>query len=249
SPADLTLNSVSGKVRLQLDAAGDFASLAALHLAYGDSIRVLARLRRPRVYRNPGGFDFRNWLESIEDIYWTGTIMGGRRVRKRPGSSTVRLAAYPENARRHLLEAIDRIYPPWTVQGRNGAVLKAALLGDRSAIDSDTGENFRKAGLYHLLVIAGLHVGLLAMLAELLLRLLRFRETWRSILVLALLAGYAFVVEQRAPTLRATLMISVYLLARLFYRRHTALNAIGLAGLVLLVARPAWLFESGFQLS
>src|SRR5207248_3145571 len=45
------------------------------------------------------------------------------------------------------------------------------------------------------------------------------------------------------------LMISMYLLARLFYRDHTALNAIGLAALVLLVYRPAWLFESGFQLS
>jgi competence protein ComEC len=99
-----------------------------------------------------------------------------------------------------------------------------------------------------LLVIAGLHVGLLGMLAEYLLRIFGLRETWRSVLILIILAGYAAIVEQRAPTLRATLMISIYLLARI-YRQHSALNAIGLAGLVLLLVRPAWLFESGFQLS
>ena len=58
-----------------------------------------------------------------------------------------------------------------------------------------------------------------------------------------------FLVEQRAPTLRATLMISLYLLARVLYRDHSTLNTIGLAALVLLLCRPAWLFESGFQLS
>jgi competence protein ComEC len=44
-------------------------------------------------------------------------------------------------------------------------------------------------------------------------------------------------------------MISLYLLARLLYRGHSILNSIGLAALILMLFRPAWLFESGFQLS
>ena len=55
-------------------------------------------------------------------------------------------------------------------QGRYGAVLKAVLWGDRTALDSATIDDFRKTGLYHLLVIAGLHVGLLTLLVEFLLR-------------------------------------------------------------------------------
>jgi competence protein ComEC len=128
-------------------------------------------------------------------------------------------------------------------------VLKAVLLGDRSSLDSETIENFRKTALYHLLVIAGLHVGLLVLLASALLRLFPLGERSRSLIVLALLAFYSVLVEQRPPTLRATLMISLYLLARLLYRGHSTLNAIGLAALILLLFRPAWLFESGFQLS
>ena len=44
-------------------------------------------------------------------------------------------------------------------------------------------------------------------------------------------------------------MISLYLLAGLLYRDHSTLNTIGLAALILMLSRPAWLFESGFQLS
>ena len=259
---------VSGKVRLRLEAVEDSESLAAaeaLEPKYGDFISAEVRLRRPQVYRNPGSFDFRRWMESIEDVYWVGNIRGAPAIERRgrlspdgtspgaghrgPGAPPAGVASLTERARRRLLQSIDRLYPPWLPEGRDGAVLKAVLLGDRSSLDSDTIEDFRKVGLYHLLVIAGLHVGLLAMLAEALLRLLRLGETWRSGLVLLFLLGFASLVEQRAPTLRATLMICAYLLARLLYREQPALNAIGLAALALLAARPAWLFESGFDLS
>ena len=134
-------------------------------------------------------------------------------------------------------------------KGANGAVLKAVLWGDRTALDSATIDDFRKTGLYHLLVIAGLHVGLLTLLVEFLLRGLGFRRVTRSFIVLGFLVVYAFLVEQRAPTLRATLMIALYLVARILDREHSPLNAIGGVALILLYFRPAWLFESGFQLS
>lgn len=246
------VHSLTGKVRLRLQTSEDPETLAAtdaLHLAYGDSIRTLARLRRPRIYQNPGGFNFRHWMESIEDVYWVGVIKSPLLIEKLPSAKSPGLASFFEKSRHRLLQGIDHLYPPWSAEGRNGAVLKAVLLGDRSSLDSDTIENFRKTGLYHLLVISGLHVGLLALIVGTILRLLPLRETWRSALVLSFLLGYALLVEQRAPTLRATLMIFVYLLARFLYRERTGLNAIGLAALVLLLHRPSWLFESGFELS
>ena len=249
------VRSVAGKIRLRLAAGNDPDTTEAasnLHLQYGDSIRAPIRLRRPHVYRNPGGFDYARYLESIEDLYWEGTIKGPALVEKLPAENqglynSARLLV--PHIRDRLLRGIDHLYPPWSAEGRDGAVLKAVLLGERSSLDSDTIEDFRRSGLYHLLVIAGLHVGLLVLLAELGLRVLRLGEYTRSAFVLAFLLGYASLVEQRAPTLRASLMIIAFLLARLLYRRHVALNAIGLAALLLLLARPPWLFESGFQLS
>jgi competence protein ComEC len=243
---------MTGKVRVVLRRgqgvqAADLSE--ALSLSYGDSIRALVKLDRPRTYRNPGVFDFRRWMDSIHDIYWTGTIKSPRLVEKLPRRAPFTLGEVVARVRQRLLAGIDRLYPPWTLEGRDGAVLKAVLLGDRSSLDSKTMDDFRQAGLYHLLVISGLHVGLLALLAALLLRLTPLGEAWRSALVLLFLLGYCSLVEQRAPTTRATIMIAAYLVARFFYRPHAALNAVGLAALALLVARPPWLFESGFQLS
>ena len=246
------LHPLTGKIRLRLETSEDpaaWAEIDLLHLRDGDSIRALVQLRRPRIYQNPGSFDFRRWMESIDDLYWDGTIKSPLLVEKLPRAGGPSLMGFLEKTRHRLISAIDALYPPWSNKMRDGAVLKAVLLGDRNSLDSDTIENFRKTGLYHLLVIAGLHIGLLALIAEFLLRGLPIGPSWRCSLVLAFLVAYALLVEQRAPTLRATLMICIYLIARLLYREHATLNAIGFAALALLLFRPAWLFESGFELS
>lgn len=244
------IHAAEGKVRMRvLNSRRPLVPAGSLHLRYGEAIQVPALLRRPANDHNPGAFDYRRWMESIQDIYWQGTIEGTQGVRHIKGYSPPRSGRLIARARDALEASIERIYPPWSANGRNGAVLKAILLGDRSALDSTTIENFRSSGLYHLLVVAGLHVGLLVLLAGGLLRLIGIRAAWRTGLLLLFLLLYAALVEQRAPTLRASLMIGTYLLARLLGVEQPALNAVGIAALILLVCRPAWLFDSGFQLS
>jgi competence protein ComEC len=246
------LYAVSGKVRIRVqDSEGWVATADAgpLDLQYGDEIRSLVRLRRPHIYQNPGSFDFRRWMADIEDIYWLGSIKNPRLMEKTGHASGFSIAAGVERARQRLLHGIDRLYPPWSTEGRYGAVLKAVLWGDRSSLDSDTINDFRKTGLYHLLVIAGLHVGLLTLLLGFLLRPFSWNPAAKALLVLLFLLGYSVLVEQRASTLRATLMIGLYLVARVIDRDHSPLNAIGGVALILLYARPPWLFDSGFQLS
>ena len=246
------IHAVTGKVRLRVQGSEDRDASdgsSPLEIQFGDEIQTLVRLRKPHIYQNPGSFDFRRWMEDIEDLYWVGTVKNPRLVEKVGHTADYHFAEFVEHARRRLLRGIDDVYPPWSAQGRNGAVLKAVLWGDRTALDSTTIDDFRKTGLYHLLVIAGLHVGLLTLLVEFLLRGLGCRRVTRSFIVLGFLVVYAFLVEQRAPTLRATLMIGLYLVARILDRDHSPLNAIGGVALVLLYLRPAWLFESGFQLS
>ena len=243
---------VTGKIRLRVqgfDDRDDTNGTNQVEIQYGDEIRTLVRLSKPHIYQNPGSFDFRRWMEDIEDLYWVGTVKNPRLVEKVGHAAGFHFAEFVERARQRLLRGIDDLYPPWSVQGRYGAVLKAVLWGDRTALDSTTIDDFRKTGLYHLLVIAGLHVGLLTLLVEFLLRGLGLRRVARSFIVLGFLTVYALLVEQRAPTLRATLMIGLYLVARIIDRDHSPLNAIGGVALILLYFRPAWLFESGFQLS
>jgi competence protein ComEC len=243
---------VTGKIRLRVQGTEEFdapTGAQPLALQYGDTIRALVRLRQPHIYQNPGSFDFRRWMEDIEDIYWIGTVKNPRLMEKVGQVEGFSLGSGLERVRQRLLRGIDDVYPPWSAQGRYGAVLKAVLWGERTSLDSDTIEGFRKTGLYHLLVIAGLHVGLLTLLLGFLLRWFPWNTATKSVVVLGFLAAYSLLVQQRAPTLRATLMIALYLIARILDRDHSALNSIGGVALILLYVRPTWLFESGFQLS
>jgi len=239
---------VTGRVRV-IVAYGGTAISSAMDLRSSDRVEAIMRLRQPRVYRNPGSFDFRGRAQSIDDLYWEGSIDDENQLHKLPAPSRASWRRFIESVRGRLRGGIDRLYPPWSREGRDGAVIKAILLGDRSSLDSTTVDNFRASGLYHLLVIAGLHVGLIAALILGFCRFLGLRRSARNLCLLAILLAYSFVVEQRAPTLRASLMLVAFVLAELLGRDHTAINAVGIAALILLVTRPAWLFESGFQLS
>ncbi len=243
---------VQGKVQVRIFIPPDRKSWAAfdrLGLRYGDLILAPIRFEKPTAYKNPGSFDFRWWMEAVKDISWEGVVESPLSVQKLAGSQAPKLSMLVEQVRARLLGGIDALYPPWSPEGRVGAVLKAVLLGDRTSLDSNTVENFRQSGLYHLLVISGLHVGLLAAVILFFLNLFHVGDSWRGAILIAFLATYALLVEQRAPTLRASLMIGAYLLARYLYRDRDALNAVGFAALVLLVYKPAWLFEAGFDLS
>ena len=67
---------VIGKIRLRLQELDDRVDpVGGSHeIAFGDVIQTSTRLRPPHVYQNPGSFDFREWMEDIEDLYWVGTV-------------------------------------------------------------------------------------------------------------------------------------------------------------------------------
>ena len=118
---------VMGKVRVFLRRGGSVQAEElgeSLRLSYGDSIRALVRLDRPRAYRNPGVFDFRRWMASIHDMYWTGTIKSPRLVEKLPRRGAPTLGGMVARVRHRLLAGIDRLYPPWTLEGRDLAPFK-----------------------------------------------------------------------------------------------------------------------------
>ncbi|HXQ26745.1 MAG TPA: DNA internalization-related competence protein ComEC/Rec2 [Candidatus Acidoferrales bacterium] len=128
-------------------------------------------------------------------------------------------------------------------------MLRAMLLGDRSFVDSEVVTAFQKTAAYHVLVVAGLHVGALVVFLFWFCRRLRFPIGVTSLVTLCALAAYVGVVQDRPPILRAALMAAFYLCARPLFRRVDLLNTVALAALAILVWRPSSLADSSFQLS
>ena len=123
------------------------------------------------------------------------------------------------------------------------------LLGDRSFVDRAESIDFQRTGVFHVLVVAGLHVGAIAYLLFWLGRRLRLPTVPTAATTLFLLFSYVMMVEQRAPVLRAALMAGLVLVGSVFYRRLDLLNSAGIALVILLVARPASMMDSSFQLT
>ncbi len=214
-------------------------------LAYGDRVAFTTNLRLPRNFRNPGAFDYEGYLHGL-GITALASVRPDHFV-SLPGQSGSRLGFWRSRARRSILERFSGEKALW---GRKDAPLFAAMIiGEDGMLLRDVREEFQQTGMYHLLVVSGMNVALLAFAVFWLARRLRAPEWSASLVTIALSVFYAAVAGMGVPIQRAVLMLSMYLLARLLYRERSALNATGFAALVVLVLSPQALFEAGFQLT
>ena len=143
----------------------------------------------------------------------------------------------------------DEVDELWAKDAHVAGMLRAMLLGDRSFVDRDEARDFQKTGAFHVLVVAGLHVGAITVLLFWLGHKLQWARVWTVASTLLLLLGYVAVVEQRTPVLRAALMAAIVVVGGFFFRKLGLLNSAAIAALLLLVAKPSALGDSSFQLS
>jgi competence protein ComEC len=123
------------------------------------------------------------------------------------------------------------------------------VLGEDEGIDERTQEDFRRAGLSHLLAVSGENVTLLALLAMPLLGALGIPLRERLLWVLALIAVYVPVAGAGPSIQRAGVMGALGVLATLGGRRGSRLYALALAAVVTLAIDPGVAADVGWQLS
>ncbi len=127
--------------------------------------------------------------------------------------------------------------------------IAALLLGRTSELDRGMVARYRRGGLYHLLVVSGLHVVLEAGLVYGVLSFAGVRGKGRDLLLLAAVAFFVLAGGANPPAVRAGLVVGVFLATRLLERPIGAAQAIGLSALALLLAAPAALFSVGTVLT
>ncbi len=213
--------------------------------AYGDRVHLIATLRLPRNFRNPGAFDYEGYLHGL-GISTLASVPADK-IEILPGKGGG-LGFWRSRIRRSILEHINGQQTAlWSRE--DGALFSAMIIGDDSLLLRNVREEFQQTGVYHLLVVSGMNVALLAFAVFWLARRLRAPQWAASVVTIALAVFYAYIAGMGVPIMRAVLMLSVFLLARLFYRGRQSLNATGFAALVVLVISPTALFEAGFQLT
>lgn len=132
-------------------------------------------------------------------------------------------------------------------------IIKALLLGQRQDIDEELRTNYIDAGVIHILAISGLHIGILFYFLSLILkplnRLKKNGKLLQLLITLTFLWSFAIITGLAASTVRAVVMLSFVSIGLYFNRNTNIFNTIAISMLVLLLAKPTFLFDVGFQLS
>ncbi len=215
----------------------------SLALNYGARVRLLVHLSNRSGYRNPGAPDFDQLLEyrGYDATGWVKSpLLIERLGRGEPNPLLARL--YLVRAR--ALSVILRHFK----QPASG-ILAAALFGNRYFLARDTAEIFRAGGTFHLLVISGLHVAMIAIVALWLAKYLSNSRLIQYAAVITLMWAYALMVGAQPAVTRSAVMLTIVFIGRSIFRKSPGANALAASAIALLCWQPRDLFNPGFQLS
>jgi len=151
-----------------------------------------------------------------------------------------RLAGVIRNSFRH--EALR-------IGGASGALIPGLVLGDTSLESSSFVTSMRRAGLTHLTAVSGENFAIIAAFLLWILQFIVRRLPTRLILTALVLIAFIFLVRPSPSVLRASVMTSVLLIGRARGERGSALPALGLAIIFLVLADPFQAIDPGFALS
>ncbi len=246
---------VTGAVRLAIRWPGG----SPTRIQCGERIRAIARLLPPAVYHDPGAWSRADYLLDF-GVTSTATVNIERIERLTDENSPAlnfarlgcRLSEMQQNASSRLLAlpALMRRFPAALRLSPDDAVmLSATVTGDRTFLAHSLRVGFERTGSFHMLVVSGLHLGILAVCIAWVARRLRIPRFPATLLTIAASFVYALFTGFATPVQRSFWMISLYLIARLIYRDRNVLNTIGFAALCLLVASPRDLFNASFQMT
>ena len=194
---------------------------------------------------NPHQFNFRSYMKTMGIC--DQVRLGEFNYIRIPAEATS-LTGRARRLRNRMKEALQRSFPRKDELG----VLMAILLGDRNDLSPEVYRQYRDAGAAHILAVSGLHVGILLLLLRILLKpLLALKKGRQLAMVIAIIAiwAYAFFTGLSPSVVRAATVFSFLSYTLFLSRPANTLNIIFLSAFAILLFKPEFLFQVGFQLS
>jgi len=212
----------------------------------GDLLVMDAALNPVTNAGNPYEFDYRRYL-SRKRISRSAFVESGN-WQKLDSYAQSPLLNFSNRIRNHLLDVLDRA----GMSGNELAVASALVLGYKADLDDGLRQAYSASGAMHILAVSGLHVGIVYLFLNTLLKLLPFvyRSRWlRAFLLLSSLWLFALITGMSPSVMRATTMFSFVAAGEALKRRPFVYNSISVSAFILLLFNPNNLFEVSFQFS
>lgn len=217
----------------------------ARELKPGDEIVFRTRLEPFRNFGNPDDFDYAGYM-NIKGFAGSGYVPAGDWQK-----TGQRMNSIPIMAQQFRAKALD-FYRSFDLESDAYGFICALTLGYRTHLSNDVQEAFRASGTAHVLALSGLHVGIVYAVISFLFSFLgknRYLFLTRQWLIIVVLWAFVFVVGMSASVVRAAIMLTLYSIGNLYHRNGFSYNSLAAAAFLILVFRPFYLFDAGFQMS
>lgn len=210
-------------------------------LRYGDYVRFEGRAFAPMVQRNPGGFDYAEYLRRQG---FDATIRPESPLTHWPQDNAWSLHNLIEPVRGWIRATFERHFDE---TGRS--LLVGLLLGDTDRLPKPIYSAFRESGTSHLLAVSGANVWLVVGMILWPLYFFAAPRWPRTLIALTIIVLFSSLTRNEPSVVRASLMVGLILIGRLLWRPVAPLNAVGAAASIIMLFAPSHLFRPGFQLS
>jgi competence protein ComEC len=243
---------VDGRVRLTVRWTEALTSQQPLRC--GERLRAVVRMLPPEVYHDPAVWSREDFLVE-QNITSTATVSIDRVDRLGPSTGLflacrVSGLQHASSDRLLALPAAMRSLPvPLRLSEDDAVMLAAMVTGDRTFLTHSLRVGFERTGSFHMLVVSGFHLAIVAGCLFWLARRLRLSRVPATFVTILASFAYAIFTGFATPVARSLWMVTLYLLGRLLYRERNALNTIGFAALCLLAYSPRSLFDASFQMT
>ena len=218
-------------------------STSATDLTVGDKISFPLDLKIIENNGNYQGFDYASYM-----------INRGIRYRQYCHPSELHRYDHQSNwrtlsitIRDRLIEIVEKSH----LQKNTQEFVITMLLGDKSYMPDETRQIFSNAGIAHILALSGLHVGIIIVLISSILFPLGFFIPRKIIYLITIvfLWIFSFITGMSASVVRASIMATFYLSAKILERQNDSINALLGAITLILIVNPSALYDVGLQLS
>lgn len=231
----------SGKILL-----GQPIDSADHRLQVDDELLVFANKEAINPPLNPHQFDYRKYMRGLGITDQIRLVSENHILKNNSATTVYGAAAFLRSKIITKLKKAD-------FGKEQLGVIQALLLGQRNDISVETYDDYKKAGAVHILAVSGLHIGIILLLLQFVLRpldLLPHGKKLKLAVIVLLLWGFAFLAGLSASVVRAVTMFSFVAYALYLNRPSNTFNILALSMFfILLVFDPKFLFQVGFQMS
>lgn len=232
---------MKGKTLLYLPKSDESATVT-----HGDILIISAKLKPLLPPANPDAFDYRKYMQKKGVFY---TAYAGDGCWQLLGRHTFQ----PLKAVTHRIQTyLSSVFTAAGMSGPEYDIINAILLGDDDTMNPELKRTYAAAGVSHILCVSGMHVGVIFMILDFVLKPLDLFRTTRRLKAIAILFFiwfYAHITGLAPSVSRSAAMFTFVTAGSLLNRRTTVFHSLFASLFVLLSINPLLLLDIGFQLS